>query len=194
MQMRHSGGLPTSNAWPTWLEAANCGRDGSDRESPEGSRPRTRQLQLSTGWSGYIEVTYERSDNAQLSIFSLAIIAATLTVGLPFRADAQSSGAAGPIVTLKELEHKTSKHPTKKYYVSIWPDGPQVSFQNKYGNFASYTFPSSEFPLNEPRALLSQGSPDLLPLRATRVGPNDYRIEWLETPPPPGSLAIVKSH
>jgi hypothetical protein len=125
---------------------------------------------------------------------SIAVIAATLTVGLPFRADAQASGAAGPTVTLRELEHKSSKHPTKTYYVSIWPDGPQVSFQNKYGNVASYTFPSSEFPLNEPRALLSQGSPDLLPLRATRVGPNDYRIEWLETPPPPGSLAIAKSY
>ena len=63
----------------------------------------------------------------------MAIIAATMTVGLPFGADAQSSGAAGPAVTLRGVEHKSSKHPTKTYYVSIWPDGPQVSFQNKYG-------------------------------------------------------------
>lgn len=123
----------------------------------------------------------------------IGLITAILAVGLVSRAVAQSAGTAGQSVTLREREHKASKHPTKNYYVSIWPNGPQVSFENKYGNFATYAFPASAFLLNEPRALLSPGSPDLLPLRATRVGPNDYLIEWLEAPPPPGSLLIVKS-
>ena len=137
-----------------------------------------------------------RSQTTIRNRFVSFLITATLIVGLAPKAEAQGQGtsASGPSVTLKELEHKTSKHPTKNYYVTVWPSGPQVSFQNKYGNFATYVFPTSEFPLNEPRALLSAGSPDLLPLRATRVGPNDYRIEWLETPPPPGSLGLVKSY
>lgn len=126
----------------------------------------------------------------------LALLALTwsLIAALPRGADATTHGLAGPAVTLREAEHKTSKHPTKKYYVTIWPDGPQVSFQNTSGNFASYTFPADAFPLNQPCALLSPGSPSLLPLRATRVGPNDFRIEWLEAPPSAESLKGVKSY
>ena len=118
----------------------------------------------------------------------------TLIAGLPCAADAQTYRLAGPAVTLIEREHKTIKHPTKKYYLTIWPDGPQVSFENIYGNFASYTFPTEGFTLNEPCALLSRGSPDLLPVLATRVGPNDYRIEWLEASPSAGSVRVVKSY
>jgi len=125
---------------------------------------------------------------------AILALTATLMAGLPCGAVDQSPGLAGPAVTLRESAHKTSKHPTRKYYVTIWPDGPQVSFLNAYDNFASYTFPTSSFPLNVPCALLSPGSPYLLPLFATRVGPNDYRIEWLEAPPPPGSLKVVKSY
>ena len=126
-----------------------------------------------------------------IAVFALA---GTLIVGLPCEAVATTQGLAGTAVTLREAEHKTSKHPSKKYYVNIWPDGPQVSFLNTSGNFASYTFPTEAFPLNQPCALLSPGSPNLLPLRVTRVGPNDYRIEWLEAPPSAETLKVVKSY
>jgi hypothetical protein len=43
---------------------------------------------------------------------------------------------------LRESEHKTIRHPTRKFYASIWPDGVQVSFKNGAESFPTYTFPA----------------------------------------------------
>lgn len=95
---------------------------------------------------------------------------------------------------LREADNtKTIKHPTKEYYyASIQYDGLQVTFVNMYGHMTGYTFQADAFPLNTPCALLSPGSRDLLLLLATRVGTNDYRIEWLKAPPSTGFQKIVK--
>lgn len=128
------------------------------------------------------------------AIVALTILAATFAAWLPLPTEAQAPRTAGPSVTLVEREHKTSAHPTKKYYASVWPDGLQVSFKTPAGHFGAYTFPTEAFPLNEPRALLSKGSPELLPILATRVGPNDFRIVWLKGAPPANSAKIVGSY
>jgi len=127
-------------------------------------------------------------------IVVLTVLVAALIASLPLPTEAQTPRAAGPPITLIEREHKTSAHPTKKYYASVWPDGLQVSFKTPAGHFGAYTFPTEAFPLNEPRALLSRGSPELLPILATRVGPNDFRIVWLEGSPAANSAKIVRSY
>jgi hypothetical protein len=111
-------------------------------------------------------------------------------------AAACNSSLSDDAVELRYSEHKTVRHPTKKYYVSIWPYGLQVSFENSFGNFATYEFPADAFTADEPSYLLSRGSPDLLPLRATRIAENDFRVEWLEETPSADDVdgPIILSH
>ena len=100
-------------------------------------------------------------------------------------------------IELREVEHKTAKHPEKKYYAQIWPDGLQVSFNTAQGHFGSYTFPSEEFPVGEPVFLSCPGSPDLLPMRVVRLNEaNDYKIEWLAKSPATsdGAGKVVRSY
>jgi hypothetical protein len=107
--------------------------------------------------------------------------------------DAQVPGHAGATVMLREADKRAIKHPTKRFiYAVTRPDGLNVSLRNMYGHLTDFTFASDAFPLNVRCALLSPGSPDLLPLLATRVGENDYRIEWLDAPPSAGYVKIVK--
>ncbi len=127
-------------------------------------------------------------------ILFFLVLTAILTACKPNAGNAQAPAGAALAATLLYAEHKTLQHPTKNVYVNIWPNGPQVTFHNLYGNMATYEFPSEAFPLHEPCLLLSPGSPDFLPLRVVRIGPNDYRIEWLEAAPTPGSLRVVSSH
>lgn len=101
-------------------------------------------------------------------------------------------------VELREAEHKTAKHPEKKYYTTIWPDGLQVSFHTIQGHFGSYTFPREEFPLGELAFLSCPGSPDLLPMRVVRLNDSEvnqkYKIEWLAKPPATsGGVRVVRS-
>jgi hypothetical protein len=93
-------------------------------------------------------------------------------------------------VELREIEHKTIKHPDKKIYAQIQFDGLQVSFPSDQGHFPSYTFAHNEFQLGEPVFLSSPGSKDLLPMRVVLIkrseDPTDYhvyKIEWLEKTP-----------
>lgn len=99
-------------------------------------------------------------------------------------------------IELREAEHKTAKHPEKKYFASIWPDGLQVSFHATQGHFGSYTFPHDAFPLRGRTFLSCPGSPELLPMRVVRLnGANDYKIEWLAESPvtSDGADKIVRS-
>lgn len=50
--------------------------------------------------------------------------------------DAQTPSHAEKAVTLRELEHKGIRHPTKNYYAFIEVYGLKVSFKNTYGNFS----------------------------------------------------------
>ena len=109
----------------------------------------------------------------------------------------------GRIIEVVDAEHKTVKHPDKKYYVTIQADGLQVSFHTAQGHYGYYTFPHKAFTQGEPAFLLCPGSPDLLPMRAVLIrGANndlnayhDYRIEWLdESPAASGGAHIVRSY
>jgi hypothetical protein len=90
-------------------------------------------------------------------------------------------------IELIYTEHKTVKHPKKKVYATIWPDGLQVSFTPKDGGFGSYMWEHEQFPVREPVFLSCKASLDLLPMRVVRlkeVGDYvDYEIEWLAEPP-----------
>ncbi len=102
-------------------------------------------------------------------------------------------------VELREAEYKTVRHPEKRYYASIEPDGLQVSFNTAQGHFGSYTFPVREFPLGEPVFLLCPGSPDLLPMRVVRLNGEAnqrYKIEWLAESPATsdGARKVVRSY
>lgn len=102
-------------------------------------------------------------------------------------------------VELREAEHKTVRHPDKRYYATIWPDGIQVSFDTAQGHFGSYTFPHKEFPSGEPMCLSCPGSPDLLPMRVVRLNGeanHKYKIEWLAKSPTTsdGACKVVSSY
>lgn len=127
-------------------------------------------------------------------IVAFIVLAATLAASLALPTVAQTTQASGPSITLIEREHKTSMHPTKHFFATVQPDGLQISFKRPAGPWGDYTFPTEAFPLNEPRILLSRGSPELLPVIATRVGPNDFRIVWLEGPPDARSAKVVGSY
>jgi hypothetical protein len=97
------------------------------------------------------------------------------------------------VVEMREDEHKTTRHPTKKFYASIWPDGIQVSFAKGEDSFPSYTFPAKDFVLGEATYLLSPAMPSLLPMRVTRIAENDFRLEWLKESPAADGTKIVES-
>ncbi len=111
-------------------------------------------------------------------------------------ADAQTPGQAGTAVTLRESERKMTNHPTVRHLsANIGFDGLVLWLRTVDGHHTKFTFLAEAFPLNAPCAiLLPGGSQDLLPLLVTRVGANDYRVEWLKAPPTAGFQKIVKYH
>jgi hypothetical protein len=97
-------------------------------------------------------------------------------------------------VVLIEAEYKTVKHPEKDYFAVALPDGLRMSFMTPAGHFGRYAFPTEQFPLNESVYLLSKGSPDLLPVKVTRINATDYRLEWLPaSPSQAGAVKVVGS-
>jgi hypothetical protein len=102
----------------------------------------------------------------------------------PSRANRSQSGETHAwSIELRYAEHKTVKHPEKKIYATIWPDGIQVTFTTADGRFTPYTWEHEQFPVREPVFLSCHASLDLLPMRVARlkeVGDYvDYEIEWL---------------
>ena len=133
------------------------------------------------------------------AMISLAILVPACALG-PAKQDRAESGWT---IELREGEHKTVRHPDKKYFAMIWPDGLQVSFHTAQGHFGSYTFPVKEFPLGEPVFLLCPGSPDLLPMRVVLIkgdsndsnAYHDYKIEWLDkSPATSAGTKVVRSY
>jgi hypothetical protein len=118
-----------------------------------------------------------------------------LAMFVPACTKAPATNASG--IELREVEHKTIKHPVKDYFANIWPYGLQVSFNTAQGHFGTYEFPHNEFPLGEPTFLSCPGSPDFLPMRVVRLNEaNDYKIEWLAKSPATseGARKVVRSH
>jgi hypothetical protein len=114
-------------------------------------------------------------------------------------AEQPEGAAAGGPVELVEAEYKTVRHPDKRFYATIQPDGLQVSFMTVMGNFGSYTFPMERFVVGQPAYLSCPGSPDLLPLRVVRLqgdANQRYRIEWLPESPvaTDGASSVVRSY
>jgi len=116
-------------------------------------------------------------------LFTSAVIGLAIFMPACFRGPAQQAWT----VELQEGEYQTVRHPEKRYFATIWPDGLQVSFPAVQGHFGSYTFQQEKFPVGEPMFLSCPGSPDLLPMRVVRLDSIEadqrYRIEWLAESP-----------